>query len=134
MYECYDKLYIFYKRNYKHLKKVSLALNLTSEGLTALGTVLAPFTSLTLTLSGFGVLIQSYLTNSSIQKRVEACGFAYKCYKKIVTQIRSFLKVVKYDNEVLQSEVKIIDYLVTDSCAPPHLYSHGSLSPPLYNY
>lgn len=56
----YDKLYIFYRKKYKRPKKVSLILNLTSVGLTSLGTVLAPFASLfTLRISIVCVLLQS---------------------------------------------------------------------------
>lgn len=119
MYNHYEELHTFYTRKYKRLKKINLTLNLTSVGLTTLGTVLAPFTSLfTLVISGVGVLAQTYLIKSNLSKRIEACSMASKSYKKVATQLRSYLRGLSYDESVLLNELTIINDMVTDSCAP----------------
>lgn len=101
---------ISYRGKYKRFKKASLALNLTSVGPTSLGTILVLITFLfPQTISGVGVLIESYLTKSSTHKKVEACSFVYRSYKKILTKTRSFLRGQEYDNEMFLSEVRIID-------------------------
>ena len=118
-YECYHKLYTCYKWKYKKYKKIKLYLNMSSVGLTALGAILAPLTNLaTLSISGGGMLIQGYISNSNIQRNMKTCRFGYTSYEKVLTQLKSCLRGVPYDELVLLSDLKVIDDIVTDLCPP----------------
>lgn len=65
----------------------------------------------------------NYLTKSSTHKDVETCRFAYRSYKKILKQIRNFLRGQVYHNGVFLGEVRINDDLVVaDSCASPYVH------------
>ena len=69
-------------------------------------------------ISGPGVLIQTYLVKSDISKKVEMCKFAYVSYGGIITQLRSFLRGLPYDEATFLSEVRVIDDIVCDLCPP----------------
>ena len=58
-YSYYHKLATCYKWKYKKLKKIKLALNMTSMSLTVVGNALVPITHFaSLSIIGVGVLIQ----------------------------------------------------------------------------
>ena len=62
-YSYYHKLYTCYKWKYKKLKKIKLALNMTSMSLTVVGSALVPVTHFSsLSITGVGALIQGYIT------------------------------------------------------------------------
>ena len=119
MYNSYHKLYTCYKWKYKRLKKVKLALDMVSIGLTVTGTIVG---SVTLNpviigcLTGSGVLVQGYVSKSNLSNKVEDCRFAYTSYQKVLTQLRSYLRGLPYDNQILLSDLKVLDDIVTDSC------------------
>ena len=67
-------------------------------------------------ITGPGVLIQGYITISDINKKVEMCRFAYTSYYKILTQLKSYLQGLTYDEETFLSDVKVVDDTVIDLC------------------
>ena len=69
-------------------------------------------------ISGPGVLIQGYMAKSGLSNKVETCRFAYTSYKKILTQLRSYLRGLPYDDATFLSELKTLDGIVTDLCPP----------------
>ena len=88
-------------------------------GLTALGAILVTRKKLaTLSISGDGMLIQGYVSNSNIQRTIETCTFAYTSYEKVLTQLKSYLRGMPYDEVVLLSDLKVLDDIVTDLCPP----------------
>ena len=66
-------------------------------------------------VAGPGVLIEGYLTKSNLINNVEQCKFAYTNYKKILIQLKSFLRELSYDT-IFLSDVKILDDIVIDTC------------------
>ena len=50
------------------------------------------------------------------------CRFAYTSYQKILTQLKSYLRGMTYDESILLSDLKIIDDIVTDLCPPDKWY------------
>ena len=118
-YVYYHKLYTCYKWKYKKLKKVNLSLNMVSLGLTVSGTIADGITLNSIILgciSGPGILIQGYLSKSNIKTKTEMCRYAYTSYQKILTQLKSYLRGMTYDESILLSDLKIIDDIVTDLC------------------
>lgn len=120
-YMCYHKLYICYKWKYKKIKRIRLSLNMSSVSLIVIGGIAGGVTANPIILgviSGPGVLIHSYITKSNINSKVEMCKFAYTSYKKILTQLRSYLRGLPYDETVFLSDVKVIDDIIIDLCPP----------------
>lgn len=101
------------------MKRIRLSLEMTSIGLTAIGSIAGAVTLNPIVLgciAGPGVLIQGYLTKTDITNKVEQCKFAYSSYYKILTKIKSFLPGMPLDELVFLSDVKVIDDLIIDSC------------------
>ena len=72
------------------MKRIKLSLEITSIGLTSVGSIAGPVTMNTIVLgciAGPGILIQGYLTKTDLTNKVEQCKFAYTTYYKILTQI-----------------------------------------------
>lgn len=121
LYAYYHKLETCYKWKHKRLKKIRLLLNMTSIGLTTTGIVAGSITANPLIIaciSGPGVIIQGYLSKSDLANKVEHCKFAYTSYKKILTQLRSHLRGIPYNESIFLSDVKVLDDIVTDLCPP----------------
>ena len=117
LYKQYHKLATCYKRKYKKLKKIKLALNMSSIALTVIGSALVPVTHLTsLSITGVGVIIQSYLTKSDINKYIESCRFAYTSYNKILIQLKTYFNGIPFGEIVFLTDTKVLDDIVTDLC------------------
>ena len=63
-----------------------------------------------------GVMIQAYLANTNLRKTMEKCRFAYTSYGKLLVQLKSFLRGVEYDENVLLSDIKTLDDIIIDQC------------------
>ena len=67
-------------------------------------------------VAGPGIMIQGFLTKSNLMNNVERCKFAYTSYKKILIQLKSFLRGLPYDNNLLLSDIKVLDDIIIDQC------------------
>ena len=67
-------------------------------------------------VAGPGIMIQGYLTKSNLINNVERCKFAYVSYEKILVQLKIFLRGLPYDNNLLLSDIKVLDDIVIDQC------------------
>ena len=115
----YHKLYVCYKWKYKRVKRVRLSLNMISTGLVVLGTLVGGVSMNPIVLgciSGPGVLVQGYIAHSDLSRKVETCKFAYTSYKKVLTQVKSYLQGVPYEEAVFLSDMKVLDDIVADTC------------------
>lgn len=120
-YKYYHKLYTCYKWKYIRLKRIRLSLNMCSLSLVIIGSIAGGVTANPIILgciSGPGVLIQTYINKSNINSKVEKCKFAYISYKKVLSQLRSYLRGLPYDEVTFLTDVKTIDDIVTDLCPP----------------
>ena len=119
LYKCYHRLHKCYQWKYKKLRRLKLSLELSSLGLTTIGSIAGLITLCPIilgSLAGPGVLIQGYLTKSNLNKRVDRCHFAYTSYQKILIQLKSFLRGLPYDENIFLSDVKILDDIIIDQC------------------
>ena len=119
IYKPYHRLYKCYQWKYKRLRRLKLSLELSSIGLTTLGVVLGGISLNPIilgSLSGSGILIQTYLTKSDINKQVNMCRFAYTSYQKIMIQLKSYLRGIEYNEKIFLSDAKVIDDIVIDQC------------------
>ena len=119
LYKNYHRLFKCYEWKYKKLKRLKLSLEMTSISLVTIGGIVGAVTANPIILgciSGPGVLIQGYLTKSNLINNVERCKFAYTTYKKILVQLKSFLRGLEYDDVMLLSDLKILDDIIIDQC------------------
>ena len=119
LYKAYHRLHKCYQWKYKRLRRLKLSLELSSICLTAVGSVAGSITLNPIilgSLAGPGVIIQSYLAKSDLNKRVDRCRFAYTSYEKILVQLKSFLRGLPYDENMVLSDIKILDDIVIDQC------------------
>ena len=94
---------------------------MVSLGLTVSGTIVGGVTLNPIILgciSGPGILIQGYLSKSKIKTKAEMCTYTNTSYQKILTQSKSFLCGMTYEELIFLSDLKIIDDVVTDLCPP----------------
>ena len=119
LYFYYYKLAVCYKWKYKRLKRLVQFANMSSIGLTSIGAVVGGGTLNPIilgVLTGTGVMIKGYMSNSDVSYKVERCKFAYTSYEKVLTQITSSLRGIPSDEKIFMSEVRFLDDVVTNSC------------------
>ena len=119
IYKCYYRLFKCYQWKYKKLKRLKLSLEMSSIGLTVIGSVVGAVTLNPIVIAcvaGPGVLIQGYLTKSELYNNLDRCRFAYTSYERICVQLKNFLRGLSYDERKFLSDIKVIDYLVIDQC------------------
>ena len=88
-----NRLCTCYRWKYKKMKRVKLSLEMTSIGLTSVGSIAGAIT--------LNPIILGLLTTT---------------YNKILTQIKAYLRGMPYDETVFLSDVKVIDDIVIDCC------------------
>ena len=119
LYKCYHRLFKCYEWKYKKLRRLRLSLEISSIGMTVIGTVTGSATLnpiIIACVAGPGVLIQGYLTKSNLRNREERCKLSYISYNKILIQLKSYLRGLEYDEVMLLSDLKILDDIVIDQC------------------
>ena len=119
LYKHYHRLFKCYQWKYKKLRRLKLALELSSISLTVVGTITGTITLNPIVIgcvAGPGVIIQGYLTKSDLIQRVERCRFAYTSYEKILVQLRNFMRGASYNESIFFSDVKVVDEIVIDNC------------------
>ena len=119
LYKNYHRLCTCYRWKYKKMKRIRLSLEMTSIGLTSIGSIAGAVTINPVVLAciaGPGILILGYLTKTDLPNKVEQCKFAYTTYHKILTQIKAFLRGMPFDETVFLSNVKVFDDIIIDRC------------------
>ena len=98
---------------------MKLSLIMSSIGMTVTGSVVGAVTLNPIVIAcvaGPGIIIQGYLTKSNLNNNDDRCKFAYTSYKKILIQLKSFLRGLPYDGTIFLSDVKMLDDIVIDTC------------------
>ena len=119
LYKHYHQLFKCYQWKYKKLRRLKLALEISSISLTVAGTITGTVTLNPIVIgcvAGPGVIIQGYLTKSDLIQRVDRCRFAYTSYEKILVQLRNFMRGALYHENLFLSDAKVIDETVIDNC------------------
>ena len=125
LYKNYHRLCKSYLWKYKKLNRIKLSLEISSIGLVVIGGVVGGVTANPIILgciSGSGVLIQGYLIKSNLNNKDERCKFAYASYKKILTQLKSYMRGLAYDEGMFLSDLKVLDDIIIDSCPSVDTY------------
>jgi len=102
LYKYYHKKYQLFKMTYKYFKKVELACNIVSVSLVVTGTIAGGVTLNPIvlrTISGAGLILKTFSEAKNFKTKIEMCKFAYATYKKILTDLRSFLRGVEFNDK-----------------------------------
>ena len=119
LYKFYHKKYWLAKMTYKYYKKAELACNIGSALLVVTGTVVGGVTLNPVvlgTISGSGLLLKTYSEIKNYKRKIEMSKFAYTSYSKVLTDLRSFMRGLKYDEKEFLDYVKVLDELIIDMC------------------
>ena len=119
LYKHYHRLFQCYQWKYIKLRKIKLALQMTSVSLTVVGTITGSVTLnpiVGVCLVGPGVIIQAYLAKTNLSQKIAKCRLAYTSYEKIMVQLKSYLRGMEYDINIFLSDVKTIDDMIIDQC------------------
>ena len=125
LYRSYHRLQMCYKWKYKKLRRLKLFLELSSIGLTTTGAIIGGVTLNPIilgSLSGSGIMIQTYLTKSDLNKRVDRCKFAFTSYEKVLVQLKNFLRGLPYDECNFLTDLKVLDDIIIDQCPSADKY------------
>ena len=88
-----------------------------SIGLVAIGTIAGAITLNFIVLgviSGFGVIFSTFAEAKNYKQKIKMCKFAYTTYEKILIDLRSYLRGVKFNEEQFFTEIRLIDQMITD--------------------
>ena len=119
LYRFYHKKYWLFKMTFKYFKKAELACNIGSVVLIVTGTVAGGVTLNPIPLgiiSGSGVLLKTYSEVKNYKRKIEMCKFAYTSYEKVLTDIRSFMRGLEYDEKEFLNYVKFLDEIIIEMC------------------
>ena len=67
-------------------------------------------------ISGTGLLLKTYSEVKNYKRKIEMSKFAYTSYSKVLTDLRSFMRGLKYDEKEFLDYVKVIDEIIIDMC------------------
>ena len=117
-YKYYHKKLWCVKKCYKYYNKILriisyLPLLMTSSGIISSGVSLNPFL---LIISGVGISLSTACkkVEPRLATKKNSCQAASITYKKLLDQIRSYLRGIKYNMDDLIREFRIIDSMLTD--------------------
>jgi hypothetical protein len=119
LYAYYHRKTNYYKSAFKHLKKLKIVLNITSIGLTVIGTIAGAITLNPIVLaaiSGPGIIIQGFLRITNYERKIEMCKFAYTSYQKMLNKIRGYLRGEQYILHNINAELEWLDDIIIDFC------------------
>ena len=119
LYKFYHKKYWLAKMTHKYYKKAELTCNIGSALLVVTGTVVGGVTLNPVvlgTISGAGLLLKTYSEAKNYKRKIEMSKFAYTSYSKVLTDLRSFMRGLKYDEKEFLDYVKVVDEIIIDMC------------------
>ena len=119
LYKFYHKKYWLFKMTFKYFKKAELACNIGSVLLVVTGTVVGGVTLNPIplgTISGSGLLLKTYSEAKNYKRKVEMSKFTYTSYEKVLTDLWSFMRGLKYNNKEFLDYVKVLDDIIIDMC------------------
>ena len=119
IYKYYHKKYWLYKKSFQHYKRMHMICNLGSVSLIVSGTIAGSITLNPIILgsiSGSGVLLQTFSETKNYKRKIEMCRFAYQSYLQLMTDLRNHLRGSNFNEKELLDKCSIIDGIIIDLC------------------
>ena len=121
LYKFYHKRFCCYKKAFKYFERIHLIINITSTGLIAMGAIVGSVTLNPIvlgTISGSGLLLETFSEIENYKNKIEMSKFAYKTYEKVLVDLCTSLSSNKYNHSTFINNAKIIDEIIIDMCPP----------------
>ena len=95
LYKFYHYKYWCHRQAFKHFKKLNLAINIASTGLTVIGAVAGGLTAnpaILGSISGAGLVLKTLSDTKNYKRKIEMSKFAFSTYQKILLGLRTALR------------------------------------------
>ena len=99
---------------FKYFKKAELTCNIGSVLLVVTGTVVGGVTLNPIPLgiiSGSGLLLKTYSEAKNYKERLRCVNSPIHAYEKVLTDLRSFMRGLEYNDKEFLDYVKVLDEL-----------------------
>ena len=126
LYKYYHKLWWCHKKAVKRLKKIILAINLTSVSLVTAGTIAGAGTLNPIilgTITGAGLLLKTASEIKQVANKIEMFKIGLSTYEKTLIDLRSFLRGKEYSHEDFIFKMNLIDADIADLYSIPEKFS-----------
>ena len=98
---------------------MDLSCKIGSTGLVAIGTIVGAITLNPIVLGvilGSGLILNTFTEAKSYKRKIEISKFAYTTHEKILIDLRSYLRGVKFNEAQFFTEIRLIDQMITNLC------------------
>ena len=112
LYKYYHKLWWCHKKAVERLKKINLAINLTSVRLVTAGTIAGAVTANPIILgviTGAGLLIKTTSEIKQVTNKIATFKIGLSTYEKTLVDLRSFLRGKEYSREDFIFKMNLVD-------------------------
>ena len=135
LYKTYHKLAECHHWQFEKLSRLHTSLHMSSIGLALIGASTG-FATLNPIIAGCTIsvsaIIQGCLVKSKLAEKVAKCRSAYISYEKILIELKSFLRGLPYDINMIMTDYKRIEDMITDQC--PNADSYFKKYDEMYRY
>ena len=117
LYKYYHKLWWCHKKAVERLKKINLAINLTSVSLVTAGTIAGAVTANPIILgviTGAGLLIKTTSEIKQVTNKIAMFKIGLSTYEKTLVDLRSFLRGKEYSREDFIFKMNLVDGDIAD--------------------
>ena len=115
IYKYCHKKYWMYKKSFQHFKQMHMICNLGSVSLIVSGTIAGSITLNPIILgsmSGSGVLLQTFSETKNYKRKIEMCRFAYQSYLQLMTDLYNHLRGINFNEKELLNKCNIVDGII----------------------
>ena len=114
---CHLKCFL-YKKAFQHYKKIKYGSRFVSISLTTGGvaSVIATGGVLGILAALPGIAIGTIMDYKNVNNNIVSCRYAFKCYQHLMIQIKTALRLGRYDREHLVNCINNVDNYIIDTC------------------
>jgi len=114
---CHLKCFL-YKKAFQHYKKIKYGCRFVSISLTAGGiaSVIATGGVLGILAALPGIALETIMDYKNVHNNIITCKYAFQSYQHLMIQIKTALRLGKYDREHLVNCINNVDNYIIDTC------------------
>ena len=119
LYGYYHKKHYGYEKLHRGFRRKNFVCNLSAGKLIISAAVAGGITlnpAVMATLSGVGLILKAVASLKKYDKKTEQANFARIEYKKILDEIRFYLRGEDFNEKVFRDSLKMKDNIITDYC------------------
>ena len=114
---CHLKCFL-YKKAFQHYKKIKYGCRFVSISLTAGGiaSVIVSGGVLGILAALPGIAIETLMDYKNVHNNIITCKYAFQSYQHLMIQIKTALRLGRYDREHLVNCINNVDNYIIDTC------------------